>query len=125
MFGKSLNYELGPALDAEDDNVEVVVTYEGGIENLMSYTESNNLFFIPSNYTGPQDQGTYKVIIKLTDDNPDGPKSTDYSFLINIVFNPDWVDPEEEIYEPPDYKQFDYEWAQYNFTDLQEETKPE
>ena len=53
MFGKSFNYELGPALDAEDDNVTVDVTYEGGIENLTSYTESNNLFAIPSGYTGP------------------------------------------------------------------------
>ena len=47
MFGKSMNYELGPALDVEDDNVEVTVLYEGGIETLMSYTESTNLFSIP------------------------------------------------------------------------------
>eukprot|EP00351_Strombidinopsis_sp_SopsisLIS2011_P004209 CAMPEP_0116871112 /NCGR_PEP_ID=MMETSP0463-20121206/1331_1 /TAXON_ID=181622 /ORGANISM="Strombidinopsis sp, Strain SopsisLIS2011" /LENGTH=42 /DNA_ID= /DNA_START= /DNA_END= /DNA_ORIENTATION= len=40
----------------------------------------------------------------LRDDNADGSKSTDYSFLITIVNNPDWIDPDEEIYEPPDYK---------------------
>jgi len=51
-FGDSMNYELGPALDVEDDNVQVTVSYEGGIESLMSYTESNNLFSIPKDYTG-------------------------------------------------------------------------
>jgi len=52
MFAKSMNYELGPPLDVEDDNVQVTVSYEGGIEKLMSYTESTNLFSIPPNYTG-------------------------------------------------------------------------
>eukprot|EP00351_Strombidinopsis_sp_SopsisLIS2011_P004329 CAMPEP_0116871134 /NCGR_PEP_ID=MMETSP0463-20121206/1351_1 /TAXON_ID=181622 /ORGANISM="Strombidinopsis sp, Strain SopsisLIS2011" /LENGTH=43 /DNA_ID= /DNA_START= /DNA_END= /DNA_ORIENTATION= len=41
----------------------------------------------------------------LTDDNEDyGSKSTEYEFLIKIIENPDWVDPDEEVYEPPDYK---------------------
>eukprot|EP00351_Strombidinopsis_sp_SopsisLIS2011_P000307 CAMPEP_0116885996 /NCGR_PEP_ID=MMETSP0463-20121206/19640_1 /TAXON_ID=181622 /ORGANISM="Strombidinopsis sp, Strain SopsisLIS2011" /LENGTH=110 /DNA_ID=CAMNT_0004545563 /DNA_START=656 /DNA_END=985 /DNA_ORIENTATION=+ len=110
MFGKAWSYELGEALDVEDDNVVVEVWYEGGIEKLMAFTESTNLFTIPIGYTGPQDQGTYRVSMKLTDDNVDGPLSTDYTFLITIVDNPDWVDPDEEVYEPPDYKQIDYEW---------------
>eukprot|EP00352_Strombidinopsis_acuminata_P000153 CAMPEP_0176340630 /NCGR_PEP_ID=MMETSP0126-20121128/1718_1 /TAXON_ID=141414 ORGANISM="Strombidinopsis acuminatum, Strain SPMC142" /NCGR_SAMPLE_ID=MMETSP0126 /ASSEMBLY_ACC=CAM_ASM_000229 /LENGTH=50 /DNA_ID=CAMNT_0017684935 /DNA_START=4306 /DNA_END=4458 /DNA_ORIENTATION=- len=48
----------------------------------------------------------------LTDDDPDIQKSTEYEFIITIVENPEWVDPDEEIFEePPDYKEMEYEWA--------------
>jgi len=111
-FATEWRYELGLAIDAEDNNVDVVVTYEGRIGSLMSYTSSNNLFVIPRDGTGPNDQGSYKVKMTLTDDYTDIPKSTEYEFIITIVDNPEWIDPDEEIFEePPDYKEIEYEWA--------------
>lgn len=112
-FGEAWSYELGPAYDLENDNIQVAITYEGIIGSLVLYQEDNNRFSTAASSTGPGDLGTSKVIITLSDDNESGVKSTEYEFLVTIVDNPDWLSPEDKAKledienEPSDFEQFD------------------